>query len=908
MRTKFFAGVAFAALMIPGAAFAQSSGTTDFEEGSEIVVTGSRADNGVGGIVVPDVPKSRATINSELISRQRPGQSVNEIINLVPGVSFQNNDATGSAGGTFTIRGFDSSRISQTLDGIPLNDTGNYAIYSNQQQDPETLESVSVNLGTTDVDSPTASAVGGTVNIRTRVPSQNFGAVMIGTYGDYLAEGSGTQPIFRAFGMVDTGDIAHTGVRAFFSASNTDARQPFNNYGKIRKQQYNARIYRDIGSNGDFISLAGQYNENRNNFFGSVPLRTDLTNGATARIVGPNSSNRFPLTREERFYDINYPCTINTVARPGVADNTAAAPANPTAGASCGSEFDRRYNPSNTGNVRFGSRWTLAEGLILTVDASYQYTKANGGGVVAAREGCTTLGTAPVVSAACGAGTYTGVFNAGPNTGNGSPGGFGTYVGRDLNGDGDLLDTVYITNPSQTQTRRFGAVAGLTYNLNEDNRIRLVYTWDRGRHRQTGESGFLQSNGEPFDVFPVNNGILTNTGAVLEKRDRLSYAILNQVSGEYRGTFGDLTVQLGVRAPFFKRELDQNCFTIQANGNVSCVSPSQTAAYGAANAYRYYAPGVATVDGIARPTTGSCATLTNTCVVGFAPPQERTLNYKKVLPNVGVTYKITPALSMYASFAQGLSVPSTDNLYNAFYFPAGTEAAKPKPETSNSFDLGVRYTTGRVQAQVAGWYTSFKNRIVSVYNVELDTSTYYNLGTVKKGGVDASIAFKPAPDLLVYAFGSYLYSRIQDNIPSGDTTFLLTKGKREGGSPEWTFGGRVQGTVGPVDLGAQAKYTGSRFVNDENLSILSGTTEVYGAKIPSYAVVDLDMRINLGKIIDGMNNRTYFQLNVGNLFDKLYVGGLSGSNGFVGAPSRTTIPNVVIGTPRSIMGSLSVGF
>ncbi|MEI9926858.1 MAG: TonB-dependent receptor plug domain-containing protein [Sphingomonas sp.] len=32
----------------------------------------------------------------------------------------------GSAGGTLTIRGFDSSRISLTFDGIPLNDTGNY--------------------------------------------------------------------------------------------------------------------------------------------------------------------------------------------------------------------------------------------------------------------------------------------------------------------------------------------------------------------------------------------------------------------------------------------------------------------------------------------------------------------------------------------------------------------------------------------------------------------------------------------------------------------------------------------------------------------------------------------------------------------------------------------------------------
>ncbi|MBO9698510.1 MAG: TonB-dependent receptor, partial [Sphingopyxis sp.] len=225
-------------------------------------------------------------------------------------------------------------------------------------------------------------------------------------------------------------------------------------------QQYNARIYQPLGSNGDFIAIAGHYNENRNNFFGSVPLRTDLrsapaTTGTTPRIVGPNSGNRFPLTREERFYDINYPCTM-AVGRPGLADGVAAAPAAPTAGASCGSEFDRRYNPSNTGNIRGNLRLTLADGLILTVDPSYQYTKANGGGVVAANEGFATL------SGGRGGG-YTGVLNTGNNPGNTSPSGFGTWVGRDLNGDGDLLDTVYITNPSQTQTRRYIVSSSLVY-------------------------------------------------------------------------------------------------------------------------------------------------------------------------------------------------------------------------------------------------------------------------------------------------------------------------------------------------------------------------------------------------------------------------------------------------------------
>src|SRR3546814_15920834 len=83
-------------------------------------------------------------------------QTILDTINMVPGVSFQNNDAYGSSGGQLTIRGFSSDRISLTFDGVPLNDSGNYAIYSNQQLHPELIEQVHTNLGTPDVDSPTA--------------------------------------------------------------------------------------------------------------------------------------------------------------------------------------------------------------------------------------------------------------------------------------------------------------------------------------------------------------------------------------------------------------------------------------------------------------------------------------------------------------------------------------------------------------------------------------------------------------------------------------------------------------------------------------------------------------------------------------------------------------------------------
>lgn len=829
-------GAAF--LAVP--AFAQSTGSVDFEEG-EIVVTGQTV-RGVAGVQVPNTSKAKQVLTQEIIQTQVPGQSVNDIINLMPGVSFQNNDPFGSAGGTLTIRGFDDSRISQTVDGIPLNDTGGYSLYSNQQIDPELIEQVNVNLGTTDVDSPTAAASGSTVNIRTRNPRDEFGVRFLGSAGDF--------GFFRMFGEVDTGVLNESGTKAFLAASKAVNDTVYGGIGKIDKMQLNAKIYQPIGDNGDFISVAGHWNRNRNNFFGSTPLRVDPT-----RTVGPDSSNRFPLTKDERFYEIA-DCQIPA----GVAGA-------PDAASSCGSLYDYRFNPSNTGNLRINSRFTLTDKLTLNVDPSLQYTKANGGGTVVAREGFytqTANATRRAITAAQGVSGYLG----------GAP----YFGGVDLNGDGDTLDQVRILAPSNTETWRIGVIASLRYDINDFNRVRIAYSYDRGRHRQTGETSLLKSNGFGSDVFS-DNALADAEGNILQKRDRLSYAILHQVSGEYSGDYMNDTVHLnvGVRAPFFRRNLTNNCLATSASGFVDCFTTNSAdqATYATAN-----------------PT--------------YKLPQNRVLNYNKVLPTAGVVFDATDNASVFFNYSKGLQVPGTDNLYQAFWYAPDQDGANPTPETTNNFDLGVRYTSGIIQASLTGWYTRYDNRLASAFDRDLDVTIYRNLGRVDKYGIDGRFAVRPVPEFALYLFGSYLKSKIKENVETGTDTagnpiFADTKGKREAGAPVYTLGARANGNIGPVELGAQIKRTGPRYVNDQNMAIVIGGTQVYAKKTPAYTLVDLDAKVKLDFV--GLGERTFLQLNVVNVFDKLYVGGFDGAG-----TSTTSVPNAFIGTPRTFIGSVSFGF
>ncbi len=870
-----------ALVAMPTTAFAQSTGTQDFEDA--IVVTGTRNQE-VGGFQAPDTPKAKAVITQEFISRSSPGQTVLDVINVVPGVSFQNNDAYGNAGGRLTIRGFDQTRVSYTLDGIQLNDSGNYEVYSNFSIDPELIEQTNVGLGSTDVDSPTASATGGTVNQRTRVPSNTFGVRAVGTLGEFDYR--------RGFLMIDTGSFTSLGTRAFVAASTSKYDNPYNNFGKLDRKQYNARIYQPLGENGDFVSLAGRINRDRNNFFGSVTLRNDR-----------DVPSGFPSRRSEREYDIDADCTVDA-PQAGVVDSTN----------TCGTEFDRRLNPSNSWNIRANSRFTLAENLVLTIDPSLQYTKANGGGTARAREGFRVINGVQ----------YTGFI------------GGQYYFGTDLNGDGDVIDTcsaigascsssnltgVTLLAPSQTITNRYGVIAGLRWDATEDHTFRVSLTRDHSDHRQTGELGYVRNNGTPIEAFPVDDPISDGNGNTVQKRDRQSYAILNQVAGEWRGQFGPLTANVGLRLPYFTRDLENNCFTTSANGFVDCFGGNDAlvAAYAAANPY------------VVNESTGQVTS-------GFSPPQKRKLKYSELLPNVGAIYDFTPQISGFASYAKGLSVPSTDNLYNAFYFAPDTDQARPDPETTDTFDVGARFRSSRVQAQIAGWFTKFDNRLASAYDPELDRTIYRNLGRVDKWGIDGSVAYQPMRELTLYGFGSLNESKIKDNLQIGGGTGFdcdsaeqnatglrncaFIGGKRESGAPRYMYGASVLGALGPIELGVTAKRTGPRFVYDTNaptfagdvdLTGAAGPTEIYGAKAPAYWLVNLDARMYLGKLglstFSGLGG-TYLQLNVYNLFDTLYVGGFGGNlnQGLNGAGVYGNPGFVQIGAPRTVSLSLNVGF
>ena len=837
-------------MMLASSAYAQSTGTTEVDE---IVVVGASGPNSVGGAIIAETaPKSKSTVTQEFIATQATGQTIIDTLNLTPGLNFVNNDPYGSSGGNVRLRGFDGARVSLTFDGVPLNDTGNYAIYTNQQLDGELIFRASVNMGTTDVDSPTASATGGTINYITRKPSTEMGGIFTGSVGSFNYG--------RVFGLVDTGEFGPWGTTAFLAAS-YQSYDKWKGPGDLEKQQYNGRIYQPLGDNGDFLSLAFNYNENRNNFYRNISRAQWLAD--------PKTENDQSCT---------LPTPVNGTAQNAGTQSSIIRYNGVAATGSCTSYYELRNNPSNTGNIRGQSRFTLSDNLVLTVDPSFQYVLANGGGfgTFSERDDRLDLGGA---------------------------------VGVDLNGDGDTLDTWAFYTPNTTNTRRYGVTSSVIWDLDDNNRIRAAYTYDYGRHRQTGDYGFMSMRGRPQDVFGGKDGygraVEAIDGANMRGRDRYSVAILSQLAVEYRGQFLDdkVLVSIGVRAPFFKRELNQYCYSRNASSSVFCTTQT---------VYPYDTDsGTAGV----QPDAAGMLWSLNAAGTGTAylRPYATTKEYDDILPNVGVSWNFAENQYIYASYAEGLSAPRTDNLYTPSAETTTASLATTtgkivlpgaEPETTKTYDLGYRYQSPMITGQAAVWTTKFENYIVSSFDEDLGIFLDRNVGSVDLWGVDAQIGFEPTENWSLYGFTSYTNSELQDDIPLSATTALPTTGKTLVETPEWTAGFYVRWeATEDLSLSFEGKHVGDRF-----------STDVNDETTPAYDLFKFSARYNLPFLGE---EGSYIQVNVINLFDEEYLGNISSRNNAKtvdvlpgpGVSNRTgSAPSYSVGAPRTLQVTFRANF
>ncbi len=853
-------------LAIAQPAYAQSTATQQLEAIESVTVTGQSLD--FGGIMAPvTVAKERTTIGQDYINTQPAGQSIFETLNKVPGFSFTNSDAYGNSGGNIRIHGFDGNHVSFTWDGMPMNDTGNYAVYTNQVADSEIIGSASVNQGTTDVDSPTAAATGGVVSIITAKPQTEFRIQSDTSAGSYN--------YIREFMRVDSGEFGPWGTTAFVSGSFTNY-DKWKGAGHLEKKQFNAVVYQDLGDLG-WVQLAAHWNSNRNNFYNNPTFYpTVSTPNAAGTIYSTPLINGSAVTPVLAYgIDGNFTGTGATNNVQGFGYNWDEQPTcTHVAGVKGSAQFDTtcssfygvRINPSDTGNIRLSSLFHLTDTLSLAVDPSVQYVLANGGGYTSLSENDVKL------RGASGAGV-------------------------DLNGDGDTLDTVGVYSPNTTNTIRYGLNTSLVWRATPDHTFQLAYTLDFGLHRQTGQMGVIGPDGHPYDEFAgyrdVAHRVLDSTGVPVRQRDRRSHAIVNQIAFAYEGNYFEdmMHVSAGIRSPFMTRDLNNLCYQQVTGGSAGF--PTCTTATPSAVA----ANGTVTLPGVA----GAL----------FVPPGQKSVNYNRLLPNVGFSFTpFGPQHQFYVDYAAGIAAPRTDNLYNGGSngncktpTTAGcvySAFSRVNPETSTNYDIGYRYSSDVVDVTVTAYNTQFKNRIVTSFDQDQGISVDRNIGSVNVDGVDTEVDFKPFDGFDVYTSVAYNHSRVSASalstvVTSSTSAPIQLAGKSLVETPAWTFAQRYQYKWSDFTFGAGGKFVSSRYITDAN-----------DYKVPGYFTMDADITYDLGGL--GWEG-SYLKLNGWNLGNERYLGNLSTKICYrPGVAGCTSLPTVTPGSPRTVQFTIRSEF
>jgi len=276
MRTFTLNAVALATLALVGAAHGQTT------ELNQVTVTGAGDKLGTGLLMEEDAPKARSSVTKAQLEKTRSSGNPFQALSLLPGVNSTSNDATGLFGGGLRVRGFNSDQMGFTVNGAPVNDSGNFAVFPQEYVDQENLCSLYITQGAPDTDAPHVGAVGGNVGIWSCAPED--------VQRTRIALSGGQLGYFRSFARFDTGKVGD--FKAFLSASLSKANK-WKGPGRADRKHLDFGAEYDLGV-GNKISASILYNRAVNNNFATFNQTQWATNGYYADFTATVPQHKTP--------------------------------------------------------------------------------------------------------------------------------------------------------------------------------------------------------------------------------------------------------------------------------------------------------------------------------------------------------------------------------------------------------------------------------------------------------------------------------------------------------------------------------------------------------------------------------------------------------------------------------------
>jgi iron complex outermembrane receptor protein len=240
-------------------------------EVGQVVIAGEGDKLGTGLMIADDGFFQKSTVTKTAIEKMLPSANVADILRLQPGVNSYSTDPTGLFGGNIRVRGFNSDQMGFTINGAPVNDSGNFAIYPQEYVDSENLCEVYVRQGSVDTEAPHIGASGGNIGIVSCAPKDSAGGKMSQSVGQYGYS--------RTFIRMDSGYLGESSPYKFYLSTSYSQANQFIGYGQAKREHvetgWDWKISSDTNLNGNILfnravnnNLAtltkAQYNNNPN--------------------------------------------------------------------------------------------------------------------------------------------------------------------------------------------------------------------------------------------------------------------------------------------------------------------------------------------------------------------------------------------------------------------------------------------------------------------------------------------------------------------------------------------------------------------------------------------------------------------------------------------------------------------
>ena len=256
-----------------------------------VSVKGQALGNGL--MIQEDTPKARSVVTAEAINRNPNNGSALDKVANVPGLQVTSTDHSGLSSIKYTMRGMNSDQIGLSVNGVPMNDSGNYNVYSAQLGDAENVSQVFVTQGSSEIDGPHIGSSGGNIGLTSKRPDHNAGI--------YVEQKVGSNSLSKTFARIETGDIGH--FSGWLSASHTQA-DKWTGLGDLESDKVEANaLYK--AENGNTSNLSLSYAKQNNYFYQEVsksdydssPNSTGTTGHKADYSSDSNSPNYYKYAR-----------------------------------------------------------------------------------------------------------------------------------------------------------------------------------------------------------------------------------------------------------------------------------------------------------------------------------------------------------------------------------------------------------------------------------------------------------------------------------------------------------------------------------------------------------------------------------------------------------------------------------